>query len=418
MEKQKQKNEGRDSPTTVVGDSLSWGNGMGTYLPAYLKTQNRTRVMDLFLEHKEMTRPDISKLTGISMPTVIKIVDFLISKNILIENPEDMIASDSGFGRRSQVLRLNSGACSTIGVYFEGNALRIGLVNMAFEIVEEKEFPLKPIQVQSDKRDWFSHMIVDELRRLIDCHPETNILGVGFALPGIVDCTNKRIRRSKNYPVSEDFYESFPVFKNFQEIPLYLENDMNAASLGEMIQRKLFQNANLLYLSLGTGFGSGVIIDGQIWHGTSYFAGNVARILIPETSEEGLRYGQKKYVEDYICQRELQNKFHFDFRSPESCSLEKRREVMRYISQFLAFVIHNLSHLFDIHDFVMAGLTVEYFGDLFFEILEEEIHKTDDPDRAKPEIHIMPSVSGKEGIVGAAYVAFSNGLPQLLAESR
>ena len=75
---------------------------MGVYLPAYLKTKNRTRVMELFLEHQEMTRPDISKKTGISMPTVIKIVDFLISKDILIENPEDMTVSDSGFGRKSQ----------------------------------------------------------------------------------------------------------------------------------------------------------------------------------------------------------------------------------------------------------------------------------------------------------------------------
>ena len=106
--------------------------------------------MELFLEHQEMTRPDISKKTGISMPTVIKIVDFLISKDILIENPEDMTVSDSGFGRKSQILRLNTKAYSTIGVYFEGNALRIGLVNMAFEVVEEKEFPLKPIRVYTD----------------------------------------------------------------------------------------------------------------------------------------------------------------------------------------------------------------------------------------------------------------------------
>ncbi len=389
---------------------------MGVYLPAYLKTKNRTRVMELFLEHQEMTRPDISKKTGISMPTVIKIVDFLISKDILIENPEDMTVSDSGFGRKSQILRLNTKAYSTIGVYFEGNALRIGLVNMAFEVVEEKEFPLNPIRVYPDERNWFSQKIVDELYRIIENHPETNILGVGFALPGVVDCKNMRIRRSNNYPAGEDFYMSFPVFQNFKEVPLYLENDMNAAALGEMIQRKIYQNANLLYLSLGTGFGSGVIIDGRIWHGTGYFAGNVARILIPKVTDSGLCYGDKKYVEDYICQSELQKKFDFDFRSANTCDKKKRKEVIRYITQFLSLVIYDLSQLFDIHDFVMAGLTVEYFGKQFFEILEEEIQKNDDPERAKPEIRIMSSLNGKEGIVGAAYIAFSSCLPELLAE--
>ena len=61
---------------------------MDAYLPAYLKNKNRTRVMSLFFENKELTRPEIAKMTGISMPTVIKITDFLLGKNLIQENPE------------------------------------------------------------------------------------------------------------------------------------------------------------------------------------------------------------------------------------------------------------------------------------------------------------------------------------------
>ena len=59
---------------------------MKAYIPTYLKKQNRTTVLDLFLEHKELTRADVSKLTGISLPTVLKIVDFLRMKQILIDS--------------------------------------------------------------------------------------------------------------------------------------------------------------------------------------------------------------------------------------------------------------------------------------------------------------------------------------------
>lgn len=391
---------------------------MNSYLPAYLKKKNRTVVMDLFLEHRELTRPDIARLTGISMPTVIKIVDFLISKDILIENPENTTFSGSGMGRKSQLLRLNPNAYSTIGVYFEGNALRIGLMNMAFEIVEEKEFPLNPMGISPNQYGDFSYMIIDELYRLLGNHPQTNVLGVGFALPGIIDCENMRILFSKKYPDSNDFYQSFPAFKEFKELPLYLENDMNAASLGEMIQRKLFHSANLIYLSLGTGFGSGIIIDGKIWHGASYFAGNVARILSPYMPGKDARCEGKKYVEDYICQSELQRRFDFDFRHQNSCDAKKRKEVIGYTSQFLVPVISNLSYILDISDFVLAGLTVEYFGETFLKILEEEMNKLDDPDWARPKIRITPSVNGKEGIVGAAYIALSHCLPDLLAENK
>ena len=67
--------------------------------------------MSLFFENKELTRPEIAKMTGISMPTVIKITDFLLGKNLIQENPEKTAASDSGFGRKSQILRLNPQGC-------------------------------------------------------------------------------------------------------------------------------------------------------------------------------------------------------------------------------------------------------------------------------------------------------------------
>lgn len=388
---------------------------MNTYLPGYLKKKNRIKVMNLFLEHGEMTRPDISRMTGISMPTVIKIVDFLICKDVLIEKPGDITSSDSGFGRKSQILHLNAKAYSTIGLYFEGNGLGIGLVNMAFEIIEKRVFPLNAIKILPEQRGEFSDMLVQEVRKMIDTHPETNILGVGVALPGIVDCQNMRMCRSKNYAASDDFFEAFPAFRQWKDVPVYLENDVNAAALGEMIQRKLFNKANLLYLSLGTGFGSGIIIHGQIWHGASYYAGNVARVLVPQMESDELHYNDKKYMEDYISQDELQKKFGFDFRYRDSCSEEKSKEVIRYISRFLALVIHDLSHLFDICDFVIAGLTVEYFGQSFMEILEEEVKKLEDSDWPGPKINMFSSISGQEGIIGAAYVAFSKCFPNLLA---
>lgn len=390
---------------------------MNSYLPTYLKKKNRTLVLDLFLEHKELTRPDITRMTGISLPTVMKIAEFMISKDILIEDREHVTLSGSGLGRKSQLLRLNPNAYSTIGIYFEGNALRIGLVNMAFEVVEQKSFPLKPKRLSEDELEILSYTIMEELRRICDHHPETNILGVGFALPGIVDCENMKIQKSRNYLYCDDFYKMFPAFKGLTQMPLYLENDMNAASLGEMIQRKLFSNGNLIYLSLGTGFGSGIIMNSEIWHGASYFAGNVAKMVIPYMTEDGLRYETERCVEDYICQSELQTRFDFDLRYKESCSGEKRKEVIHYISQYLVTVINNLSYTLDISDFVLAGLTVEYFGEELYKTLGKEMARLYNPSWARPEIRITPPVNGNEGIVGAAYIAFSNCIPELLAET-
>ena len=389
---------------------------MDAYLPAYLKNKNRTRVMSLFFENKELTRPEIAKMTGISMPTVIKITDFLLGKNLIQENPEKTAASDSGFGRKSQILRLNPQGFFTIGIYFEGNALRIGLMNMDFVLVREKAFLTRGEKASPEQKKTLSFQMAEEIEHILQLYGRSKILGIGFALPGIIDCRKQKIRHSQKEEEFEEIYESFPALKKFQDIPLYLENDMNAASLGETIQRKLFHHANLLYLSLGTGFGSGVVINGKIWHGTSYFAGNVGQMLVPRWTENGLQYGKKRYVEEFICQSELQRKFQFDFQDPGSCDEEKRRTVVRYVSQYLAYVINNLSQLLDIQDFVLAGLTVEYFGDMLFDVLQEELGKAEDPERARPELCITPAVNGREGMIGAAYTALACSLPELMAE--
>lgn len=80
-------------------------------------------------------------------------------------------------------------------------------------------------------------------------------------------------------------------------------------------------------------------------------------------------------------------------------------------------VINNLSYTLDISDFVLAGLTVEYFGEELYKTLGKEMARLYNPSWARPEIRITPPVNGNEGIVGAAYIAFSNCIPELLAET-
>ena len=49
-----------------------------TYIPAYIRDKNRGLVLDLFLQNRELTRSEISRVTNISFPTVVKITDFFL----------------------------------------------------------------------------------------------------------------------------------------------------------------------------------------------------------------------------------------------------------------------------------------------------------------------------------------------------
>lgn len=389
---------------------------MKSYIPAYLKKQNRTTVLNLFLEHKELTRADISKLTAISLPTVIKIVDFLQTKQILLGEPEASALSDSGLGRKSQLLRLNENSYSTIGIYFEGNHLHIGLVNLAYTITDQHVFPLNSLKVSDEQLTPLSHMILDAVRQIYEQHPETEILGIGFGLPGIVDCEQKKIMKSSSRSFIS-FYDLFPAFRDIHELSIFIENDINAASLGEILLRRQSRHGNLIYLSLGSGFGGGIIIDGQIWHGANHFAGDISNMILTLPPPDANIAPEDMRVEKHICLETLQTQFGFDIRYADTCDSQKKTHIIRHLSQYLIPIVNNLSYALDISDFVLAGLTTGFLGDELYSELEKGLENLRTPAFLRPETRIMPTISEYAGIVGASAIAFTNCLPGLLEEN-
>ena len=104
------------------------------YAPDYLKIENRKKIFDLFVKEKELSRAEIVRRTDMSFPTASKAVDYLISRNIVIEN--DLIPGKGGLGRKSRLLHLNTMSYYGAGVIFEGNFVEYGIVNLAGELVE------------------------------------------------------------------------------------------------------------------------------------------------------------------------------------------------------------------------------------------------------------------------------------------
>ncbi|MDR1643734.1 MAG: ROK family protein, partial [Clostridiales bacterium] len=251
---------------------------MQSYLPAYIRNKNRALVLNLFLESENLTRADVTKLTNVSFPTVIKIVDYLLSKRILTETSGGSSFSDSKLGRKGQPLRLNANAYSAVGIHFEGNYLHVGLVNLSHTLLDLKSFHYSELGSECvEGRDYarISAHMTDTIRHFQKGHPDTTILGVGLGLPGIINSEAKTII-VRSYDSPKEFLELFGTFKNLKEIPYFIENDMNAASLGEWLLRK---ESNLIYLALGTGFGGGVIMNGHVWQGASNYAGNMGNLL-------------------------------------------------------------------------------------------------------------------------------------------
>ena len=102
---------------------------------------------------------------------------------------------------------------------------------------------------------------------------------VGIATPGTVDNKNGIVERAYNLP-----FENFPigeVFKRYLPVPkVYVANDANAAALGEALAGAARGSQSSVMITLGTGVGGGVILDGKIYSGANGAAGELGHMVI------------------------------------------------------------------------------------------------------------------------------------------
>ena len=105
--------------------------------------------------------------------------------------------------------------------------------------------------------------------------------GIGIGIPGIIYLKTGTVRQSPNLPG----WENYPVRDEIESllgVRVFLENDANVAALGEKWIGLGRDVNSLCMLTLGTGVGGGVVLDGKIWHGFLGMAGELGHIVVSE----------------------------------------------------------------------------------------------------------------------------------------
>ena len=110
------------------------------------------------------------------------------------------------------------------------------------------------------------------------------VLGVGIGAPGAISLDKGTITSSANYPKWKDF----PLKDMVEEgvgLSVILENDANAFAIGEHVYGAARGLENFIGVTLGTGVGSGLILNGRIWHGNRGMAGEIGHITVESRGE-------------------------------------------------------------------------------------------------------------------------------------
>jgi len=383
---------------------------MNSYIPSYIKTKNRKMIFDLFRTHSTMSRAEIVRITGMSFPTVLKVIDKLLELGILIELEE--MEQPNGAGRRGHLLRFNSRAYCAIGIEFEGRVANIGLVDLHGNCQYSRKIFLSINDNQLELKNLNS-----EINNLIELakREAVPILGIGIGFPALINPQEKSILHMTSLNILNPipFDQAFPAFTSALTLPYYIENDVNFACRGEAyLRRHNDAYQNLLYVTLGTGCGAGIMLNGELWNGSAFRSGEIGHMLIPyhlfDSSEE-----QKAIIfENLINLEAISKQFHVNLQQEENLQEELRNQICDYLSPYLAYLFVNLSQLMDIQNYILTGLIPNVLGNSLYEKLQANINQL----QIYHSLRIEASISQNSGVIGAAITALEYRLGELFNE--
>ena len=164
-----------------------------------------------------------------------------------------------------------------VGFDLGGTALKFGVVDDDGKIVSES-------QVDTPKNLEKLLQILTQIWTALKNDYQQKILSVGFGIPGIFSSKEQKILQSPNYPDLDNF-ALVPAISRFVDVPFCVNNDANMAAYGEY-KCGAGQNAHsLVLLTIGTGVGTGIILNGNIWEGACGFAGELGHAVVNPNGE-------------------------------------------------------------------------------------------------------------------------------------
>jgi glucokinase len=164
------------------------------------------------------------------------------------------------------------GAARYAGFDIGGTELKFGLIDGAGRLVLKDRLPSPESAadlMRAVRSAW------EKLREAAG----GGIRSCGFGVAGFFSLKEQRILHSPNYPSLDNFPLRRELGK-FIDAPFTIDNDANMAAFGEFARGSGRGSRSLVLLTVGTGIGSGIIIDGRLWQGRCGFAGELGHITV------------------------------------------------------------------------------------------------------------------------------------------
>ena len=256
---------------------------------------NLSSVLRYLQSAAPISRAQIAGMTGLNKSTVSSLVEELIDRGLVHE----IGLNSSGTGRPSTLLEPNPQAGMIIGAELGVDFYSVIVTNFVGQMIWRRQQEADPASEQD--------LAISQLLQLVDeavafgRAQGARLLGVGVASPGTVNVESGMLAFAPNL-----HWRHVPLQKILSEhtgLSVKVDNDANAAALGEHLFGVARQAQDFIFVFTGVGIGGGLFLNGELYRGASGFAGEIGHTtLMVEPFQSPCHCGNRGCWETYANQ--------------------------------------------------------------------------------------------------------------------
>jgi len=237
--------------------------------PRRARVRNTQLILKTIYGIGPISRADVARETGLTPPTVSDVVAALIESGLV----EEIGLAPSSSGRRAILLKVVDNSRQLIGIDLSREDFRGAIANLRGQISSLKGIPL-----EGRDGDAALALVYDLVDLLVD-EATSPVLGIGIGAPGLVDASKGVLQQSVN--LNWRFIPFANLLQKRYNLPVYMANDSQAGALAiYTFGQRNVNHLPLVVIKLGWGVGAGIILNGQLLHGSPVGAGEIGHITI------------------------------------------------------------------------------------------------------------------------------------------
>ena len=224
------------------------------------------------------SRADLVRASGLSAPTVTNVVKDLLKKNLI----EPLGEGESSGGRPPDMIRFKAERGCILAIEITASRILYLLANLNGEEIDTHEMSLAK---QKTTPEAICGYIADAIRLLLGRQKmmKDQLLIVVAGVPAITNVDEGIVLSISTLQQ----WRSVPFRTMLSKVvacPVIVENDTNLASQGERFFGAAKQETNFIFISIGANVSAGIILNGNIHHGSQWSAGEIGYLRLPNTS--------------------------------------------------------------------------------------------------------------------------------------